>query len=48
MHFPYNCIYVTIVCMQANDQEGQLNAIIDLLGSGLCCINLLAPELFFF
>ena len=25
--------------LQVNDQEGQLNAIIDLLGSVLCCIN---------
>jgi len=39
MHFSYNFIYVTIVYMQANDQEVQLNAIIDVLGSVLCCIN---------
>jgi hypothetical protein len=39
MNFPYNCIYLTIVYMQANVQEGQLNVIIDLLGSVLCCIN---------
>lgn len=39
MHFPYNCIYLTTVSVQANDQEDQLHAIIDLLGFVLCCIN---------
>ena len=39
MHFPYNSIYVVIFYVQSNDQEGQLNAIIYLLSSVLCCIN---------